>query len=679
MGAQLGLLASPFVTAARWMGSSAALPNAQSETETSEEAGNCLQEHEATVASSSSSRQTLLRVRGSIEVPMMGSFNILLDLHYPLDECIVNDWLELQDLPNLDAAFCNHSLRQPFLTLLKSRQLRAFEADQLRIPERFQLYLDWVASRRIQTKLLAAGRSNWKLMTNPKYRCILENLEVVGLGCGTTDQQTSFPTRSLDLCPNIFALILISIRSFSRLKPGQRLQRLSKLKTVSILQSSITVLDLLILLEKSPVLQCLMFNGCELSLEPSQYLADANTHVFNRLRWLQLLKNDFMSDAAFLTVLRGCSTLEYLKIAREDGCLLNYENDDDDDDDDTEGDTSIYSNAAVEALPSYLTSTKLKILDLEGLRRLQDKELLSLIKNSCATLVDINLSVCRCISDRSIIYLAQHCPLLKVLMLSLTNITDQSLHELALHCPLLETIQLYGCRRITNHGLLSLQRLSRTLVFVSVSECLQINDQGLLYLLAGASKLNKLCLTHSEPTAKITDATIDYIGLHSAVVRSLLLTNLTGISSVALQKMVLRCGCLTWLDVSGCSGAVDDAFVKTLAENCPLLETIEMNRCPLLTDRALVSLGNGQCAVLSEIAVQFGGPQLTLSGVLAVLTGCRRINKINLTGCPSCSEAACRQVLLRPAHATLQVWIVGQVLHRRLKPDQSSQFISPFI
>eukprot|EP00981_Chlorochromonas_danica_P002277 scaffold440_cov277-Ochromonas_danica.AAC.11 len=201
------------------------------------------------------------------------SYNLLLDLPSPIDQVILNEWLEMRDIPCLDIALTNSHLRPLYMQLIQRRMIKTSQVDQLCMPIYYENYLTWLASRRIQLKLYATDRIHWKMLTQPPssslsdddysaYRRMLRHIEVLGVGCSTSDNKLNFPLQSLQACPNLLALILIGILSFDYADKGQEAQ-LSALKALSLLACRVTAPVLDALLTGAPTLQGLMINSCE--------------------------------------------------------------------------------------------------------------------------------------------------------------------------------------------------------------------------------------------------------------------------------------------------------------------------------------------------------------------------------------------------------------------------------
>lgn len=586
-----------------------------------------------------------------------GLYNLLLDLPSPVDQTILNEWLEVKDVSALDIAFCSHALRPPFLTLLKQRSLKPVQLETIQLPRLYYDYLSWLVKRDIQIKLIAADRGNWKEISNGLFSSLLQTVEILGVGCSVQDMQQNFPLRSLQQCDNLLALILISIDSFSRLKSRRQQQQyltnLKKLKAFSVLNSKLRVNDLITILFNSPDLQGLMLNNCELDASDVRHsvfnLVTSGHHksaaklrtIVSKIKYLQLIKCDKMTDESVALLLQSCENLEYLKISKENAGLF----------------TQLFHVA--EDKP--LLKSPLKTLDLEGMRSLVDRDLLVLLQGTASTLVEINLSVCQSITDESLVHIARHCLSLKSIMLSFTMASDVGIVELTKYSKHLETLQLYGCTRVSDTAMIALSHLGNTLHFLSCSECNLVTDRGLFMLLSKCKVLEKLCLSRQSPCFGITDVTLKQISVRCPMLKTLLIANIQKISSDALIMIAEQCRHLTWVDFTKCV-SVDDDVIAAVAQNCTMLRTLEINFCAAITDAGLRSIAR-HSQELVDLNMHHCGTGISVDAVVNILLHCAKIQKVSVAGCFTSEQ-------WQRSHYVIgkQFWKSDEVLFRRIKP-----------
>lgn len=186
------------------------------------------------------------------------------------------------------------------------------------------------------------------------------------------------------------------------------------------------------------------------------------------------------------------------------------------------------------------------------------------------------------ISDSSIRQLAACCPKLQKLCVSkCAELTDLSLMALSQHNQLLNTLEVSGCRNFTDIGFQALGRNCKYLERMDLEECSQITDLTLAHLATGCPSLEKLVsIQKIRPLCKSTKCL-----LH------------------ALQTL------------SHCELITDDGIRHLTTSSCAAesLSVLELDNCPLITDRTLehlVSCHNLQrielfdCQLISRAAIR---------------------------------------------------------------------------
>jgi Leucine Rich repeat len=154
----------------------------------------------------------------------------------------------------------------------------------------------------------------------------------------------------------------------------------------------------------------------------------------------------------------------------------------------------------------------------------------------------------------------------------------------------LQSIDLSGCRRITDVGLSALGSRCVELQTIDLSGCVDVTDIGLSALGHGCSQLQTINLFGCE-----------------------------GITDVGLSALGHGCRQLQTIDLFGCQG-ITDVGLSALGHGCSQLQKIDLAFCYLITDVGLSALGHG-CRQLQKIDL-YGCQGITSVGLSALCHGC---------------------------------------------------------
>jgi hypothetical protein len=174
------------------------------------------------------------------------------------------------------------------------------------------------------------------------------------------------------------------------------------------------------------------------------------------------------------------------------------------------------------------------------------------------------------------------CPNCQILHLSNTDITDADLKDLAdRYFTHLISLNLNGCKRITDQGLKHLQALT-SLQSLDLSGCKQITDQGLEHLKALTS-LQSLDLNCCN---QITDQGLEHLKALTSL-QSLGLGWCNQITDQGLEHLKALTS-LQSLDLDWCEQITDQGLVHLQALTS--LQSLDLSDCEHITDQGLVHL-----------------------------------------------------------------------------------------
>ncbi|XP_017043888.1 F-box/LRR-repeat protein 15 isoform X2 [Drosophila ficusphila] len=178
---------------------------------------------------------------------------------------------------------------------------------------------------------------------------------------------------------------------------------------------------------------------------------------------------------------------------------------------------------------------RLEVLHLACCRWLTDELLLPLLANNKKRLCAVNLNEC-------------------------INITALSLQPIIVECKELRMLKLSKCQWLTTGAVDALTLHQSKLVEFDISYCGAIGERCLIIFFR---KLNKLTVLSLANTPSVTDQVLIQIGNY--------------------------CRELEHINLIGCA-AISDYGVHALTQSCPLLQSLMVQRCPLVTERVLAPL-----------------------------------------------------------------------------------------
>ena len=295
----------------------------------------------------------------------------------------------------------------------------------------------------------------------------------------------------------------------------------------------------------------------------------------------------------------------------------------------------------------------LEVLNLSGCYNLTDLAVESAFNRELSSLRELNLSLCK-------------------------DVSDNSLGKIATNCKNLSSLDLGGCVKVTNTGLLLISWGLKKLSFLNLRSCRQISDHGIGHLSgldAGGkytSAPSALRILGLQDCQKLTDDSLKHISIGMPDLKDINLSFCvsvtdTGIKSLAklphLESLNLRScdnvsdigvGFLSEdspaaiavqsLDVSFCSN-VSDAGLRHIAAGLPSLRSLLLTTCAV-TDQGIEKLASGKAASSIETLHLGQCVNLTDSGMIAVAEKMKSLTSLDLYGCPKITSDAVKSIRL---------------------------------
>ncbi|KAH0458314.1 hypothetical protein IEQ34_013629 [Dendrobium chrysotoxum] len=189
-----------------------------------------------------------------------------------------------------------------------------------------------------------------------------------------------------------------------------------------------------------------------------------------------------------------------------------------------------------QGLKSISNCRKLLILKIGLCMNVNDEGIIQ-IGRGCPMLQELDLYRSSGLTDTGVIAIGQGCPLLQAINLAYcTEITDNALRSLS-KCPKLNTLELRGCFRVSNYGLVAIALGCKEIVKLDIKKCYDITDVGMVPLAHLCSRLRQINLSYSS----VSD--IGFLALASiSCLRSMTILHVSGLTPNGLATALLTFG-----------------------------------------------------------------------------------------------------------------------------------------
>lgn len=319
-------------------------------------------------------------------------------------------------------------------------------------------------------------------------------------------------------------------------------------------------------------------------------------------------------------------------------------------------------------------------LGLAHCGRLEDPSIVR-VSLCCAQLEHLDLSYCSKLTDVALAAIGKHCTrLMRLWLVHCHLITDLGVEAAVRSNTRLEELSLSYCERVSERSMATIGSSSASLAVLELELCVQINSAALKHLaasLVNPSKLRRLNLAGCHRVAddgllevaktcpklqhvnvrlcdKLTDASLRVLTHNNLELAEFNLEEVThatfklfqfdqehdgrGVVDKNLAKQ------LRTLNLSACTG-MNDLALGHVGHRAKRLETISLSSCTEITDHGLVWLlvedmldksPCGQSLVALDVSYC---PQLSASGLHDVVRQCTSLVSLNLSGCIHLSDA----------------------------------------
>ncbi|KAH7948545.1 F-box/LRR-repeat protein 14 [Rhipicephalus sanguineus] len=312
----------------------------------------------------------------------------------------------------------------------------------------------------------------------------------------------------------------------------------------------------------------------------------------------------------------------------------------------------------------------LESLNMIGCFNLTDAWLNHAFVQDMHSLSELNLSMCKQITDNSLGRIAQHLKGLERLDLGgCTDVTNTGLLLIAWGLHNLRSLNLRSCRGVSDPGIGHLAGMSPTnaigtlrLESLCLQDCQKLTDDALRYISNGLHDLRSLNLSFC---ASVTDAGLKHAA-RMARLRELNLRSCDNISDLGLAYLAEGGSRISTLDVSFCDKVGDQGLLHA-SQGLFQLRSLSLNACPVSDDgigRVARSLGDLQTLHLGQCG------RVTDKGLSLIADHLKQLRCIDLYGCTKITTVGLEKLMQLPNLGVLNLGLWQHQLHQQQSPPQ---------
>ena len=310
---------------------------------------------------------------------------------------------------------------------------------------------------------------------------------------------------------------------------------------------------------------------------------------------------------------------------------------------------------------------------LSGCFSLTDDKLIPAFTSQVTSLTELNLSMCKKITDQSIVKISKSAINLQILDLGgCASISNKSLEFIHSNLHLLKHLNLRSCRNITDSGIAKLcgqvpssldiegypsqQAVNDnedsgfpSLEFLGLQDCQKLTDDALKYVSLGLRRLKSINLSFC---ASFTEFGLKSLSTMATSLKEVNLRSCDNISDSALKYLSEGGVALHVLDVSFCD-KVTDQGLEFISQGLPQIQALSLNSCGVSdvgilklsqTLTELKTLNIGQCSRVTDKALN------------AIINNCPHLSSLDIYGCPSISSSVIERLVARNVSLSRDLW-----------------------
>lgn len=254
--------------------------------------------------------------------------------------------------------------------------------------------------------------------------------------------------------------------------------------------------------------------------------------------------------------------------------------------------------------------------------------LVSRIRPSVITHIDLSGPACFRITNISLFHIARQCQKLRKLYISdRSRITSPAMEMIAYHCPYMEVLGMSKCSLILSRGLCSVVRRLKLLRELDISGCLWVTDTVLGELAEQSRCLNYLSI---EGCKKVTDTGLIAIANSCYSLKHINLRNTKRITDAGMEQFLSKMPFLEGLEIGLVrKGRGTVAVLNLVATHCRNLTFLDYQECfPSPVEDVICQIAE-RCRGLRYLGLRYRYQSLSINFVRSVTELCPNLVKID--------------------------------------------------
>ncbi|GAA0187601.1 hypothetical protein LIER_34889 [Lithospermum erythrorhizon] len=214
---------------------------------------------------------------------------------------------------------------------------------------------------------------------------------------------------------------------------------------------------------------------------------------------------------------------------------------------------------------------------------------------------------------------------------SCRGVTDRSLEAVGKGCSNLKQMRLHKCCFVSDNGLVAFTKNVKSVESILLEECNRISQTGILNALSNCTSKLKLLTPDRCMGIKDLPSESQYLSPCESL-RSLSIKSCPGFGSSSLAMVGKLCPRLHQLDLTGLSGISDDSLVSVFESSKAGLVKLDLSDCVNLTDEVVSSLVARHGETLEVLSLD-GCRKVTDAGLVSLANNCPMLNDLDMSRC----------------------------------------------